>query len=197
MNVLLDTLKSVMNMPYEYAWSYLTSISLTEIFALIKIYFLVMNGHHCCATFKNTTTPVHPFPKDQEVHILHQICMQRVFFLFQNFISELTRYENQRVLLSRLPKNNDLWFYLFPVSGIECPVCTNVPGSGASKCDSGKVPKVTCPDGLDQCITLKGKMTVLTSTQDFEQKNCSNNASCDSASDYNGKNVTAKNFNPP
>ena len=35
MNVLLDTLKSVMNMPYEYAWSYLTLISLTEIFALI------------------------------------------------------------------------------------------------------------------------------------------------------------------
>ncbi|CAH3156261.1 unnamed protein product, partial [Porites lobata] len=72
------------------------------------------------------------------------------------------------------------------VSGIECPVCTNVNGSGASKCDSGKVPKVTCPDGLDQCITLKGKMTVLESTQDFEQKNCSDNASCDSASDYNG-----------
>ena len=40
-------------------------------------------------------------------------------------------------------------------------------------------------------------MTVLESTQDFEQKNCSDNASCDSASDYNGKNVTAKNFNPP
>ena len=76
-------------------------------------------------------------------------------------------------------------------------MCTNVPGSGASKCDSGKVPKVTCPNGLDQCITLKGKMTVLESTQDFEQKNCSDNASCDSASDYNGKNVTAKNFNPP
>ena len=94
-------------------------------------------------------------------------------------------------------KNNDLWFYLFPVSGIECPVCTNVNGSGASKCDSGKVPTVTCPDGLDHCITLKGKMTVLKLTQDFEQKNCSNNASCDSASDYNGKNVTAKNFNPP
>ena len=91
-------------------------------------------------------------------------------------------------------KNNDPRFYLFPVSGIECPVCTNVNGSGASKCDSGKVPKVTCPDGLDHCITLKGKMTVLTSTQDFEQKNCSNNASCDSASDYNGKNVTAKNL---
>ena len=71
MNVLLDTLKSVMNMPYEYAWSYLTLISLTEIFALIKIYFLVMNRHHCCATSKNTTTPVPPFPKDQEVHILH------------------------------------------------------------------------------------------------------------------------------
>ena len=77
------------------------------------------------------------------------------------------------------------------MSGIECPVCTNVNGSGASKCDSGKVPKVTCPDGLDHCITLKGKMTVLTSTQDFEQKNCSNNASCDSASDYNGKNVNS------
>ena len=56
-------------------------------------------------------------------------------------------------------------------------MCTNVPGSGAGKCDSGKVPKVTCPDGLDQCITLKGKMTVLESTQDFEQKNCSDNAS--------------------
>ena len=62
---------------------------------------------------------------------------------------------------------------------------------------ANKVPKVTCPDGLDHCITLKGKMTVLESTQDFEQKNCSDNASCDSASDYNGKNVTAKNFNPP
>ena len=71
MNVLLHTLKFVMNMPYEYAWSYLTLISLTEIFALIKIYFLVMNRHHCCATSKNTTTPVPPFPKDQEVLILH------------------------------------------------------------------------------------------------------------------------------
>ena len=40
-------------------------------------------------------------------------------------------------------------------------------------------------------------MMVLESTQDFEQKNCSDNASCDSASDYNGKNVTAKNFIPP
>ena len=40
-------------------------------------------------------------------------------------------------------------------------------------------------------------MTVRTLTQDFEQKNCSNNVLCDSASDYNGKNVTAKNFPPP
>ena len=53
------------------SWSYLTLILLTEIFALIKIYFLVMNGHHCYTTFKNTITPVPTFPKDQEVHILH------------------------------------------------------------------------------------------------------------------------------
>ena len=161
------------------------------------MYFLVMNGHRCCATFENTTTPVPPFPKDQEVHILHQIHKQRDFSLFWHFISELTHYENQRVPLSRLPKNNDPRFYLFPVSGIECPVCTNVPGLRAGKCDSGKVPNVTCPDGLDQCISLKGKMTLFTLTLDIELKNCSNNLLCDSASDYNGKNVTAKNLPPP
>ncbi|KAM7430821.1 hypothetical protein ABFA07_018513 [Porites harrisoni] len=71
------------------------------------------------------------------------------------------------------------------VSGIECPVCTNVPGLRAGKCDSGKVPSVTCPDGLDQCMSLKGKMTLLTLTLDIELKNCSNNLLCDSASDYN------------
>ena len=76
-------------------------------------------------------------------------------------------------------------------------MCTNVPGLRAGKCDSGKVPNVTCPDGLDQCMSLKGKMTVLTLTLDMELKNCSNNLLCDSASDYNGKNVTAKNLPPP
>ncbi|KAM7430822.1 hypothetical protein ABFA07_018514 [Porites harrisoni] len=76
--------------------------------------------------------------------------------------------------------------FSFPVSGIECPVCTNVPGIGAGKCDSGKVPKVTCPDGWNQCMSLKGKMTVLGITQSIELKNCSNNIWCDSASDYNG-----------
>ena len=78
--------------------------------------------------------------------------------------------------------------FLFPVSSIECPVCTNVPGLGAGKCDTGKVPKVTCPDGWNQCMSLKGKMTVLGFTQGIELKNCSNNIWCDSASDYNGKN---------
>ena len=73
-------------------------------------------------------------------------------------------------------------------------MCTNVPGLGAGKCDSGKVPKVTCADGLDQCMSLKGKMTVLTLTQHIELKNCSSNVLCDSASDYNGKNVTTKNL---
>ena len=72
MKVLLDT--KIRN---EYArnWNiflaFLTLILLTGIFALINMYFLVMNGHRCCATFENTTTPVPPFPKDQEVHILH------------------------------------------------------------------------------------------------------------------------------
>ena len=70
MKVLLD--KKIRN---EYArnwnisWPFLTLILLTEIFALINMYFLVMNGHQ--ATFENTTTLVPPFLKDQEVHILH------------------------------------------------------------------------------------------------------------------------------
>ena len=67
-------------------------------------------------------------------------------------------------------------------------MCTNVPGLGAGKCDSGKVPTVNCSDGLDQCMSLKGKMTLLTLTLDIELKNCSNNLLCDSASDYNGTN---------
>ena len=100
------------------------------------------------------------------------------FFLFLYFIS---------VLLSQLPKNNDAWFYLFPVSGIECPMCSNVPGSGAGTCDSGKVPKVNCSDGLDVCVGLKGKMTVLGFTQSIELKNCSNSDFCYPFSDFNGK----------
>ena len=44
-------------------------------------------------------------------------------------------------------------------------------------------------------MSLKGTYeTVLTLTQNIELKNCSNNVLCDSASDYNGKNVTAKNL---
>ena len=78
-------------------------------------------------------------------------------------------------------------FFLFPVSGIECPMCTNVPGLGAGKCNGGKVPKVTCTDGLNRCMSLKGKMTFPDFTQ-IELKNCSNNVLCDSASDFNGKN---------
>ena len=39
-------------------------------------------------------------------------------------------------------------------------------------------------------MSVKGKMTVLGFTQSIELKNCSNNVLCDSASDYNGKNVT-------
>ena len=81
------------------------------------------------------------------------------------------------------------------MSGIECPVCTNVPGLGAGNCDSGKVPKVTCADGLNQCMSLKGKMTVLSFTQSIELKNCSNNVLCGTASDYNGKN--SKESPPP
>ena len=84
--------------------------------------------------------------------------------------------------------------FLILVSGIECPVCTNVPGLGAGKCDSGKVPKITCPDGLNQCMSLKGKLTVLGFTQSIDLKNCSNNVLCDSASDFNGKN--SKEFAP-
>ena len=80
------------------------------------------------------------------------------------------------------------------MSGIECPLCTNVPGLGAGKCDSGKVPEVTCPDGLNKCMSLKGTMTVLGFTQSIALKNCSNNVLCDSASDYNGKN--SKEFAP-
>ena len=85
-------------------------------------------------------------------------------------------------------------FFLFPVSGIECPMCTNVPGLGAGKCDSGKVPTVNCSDGLDQCMSLKGKMMFPGFTQSIELKNCSNNVLCDSASDFNGKN--SKEFPP-
>ncbi|XP_073229464.1 uncharacterized protein [Porites lutea] len=71
------------------------------------------------------------------------------------------------------------------VSGIECPVCTNVPGLGAGSCDSGKVANVTCPDGLNQCMSLKGKLMSPDSTRDIKLKNCSNKVLCDSASDYN------------
>ena len=67
-------------------------------------------------------------------------------------------------------------------------MCTNLPGFGAGKCDSGKVPEVTCPEIMNQCMSVKGKMTVLGFTQSIELKNCSNNVLCDSASDYNGKN---------
>ena len=67
-------------------------------------------------------------------------------------------------------------------------MCNNVPGLGAGKCDSGKVPTVNCSDGLDQCMSLKGKMMFPGFTQSIELKNCSNNVLCDSASDYNGTN---------
>ena len=67
-------------------------------------------------------------------------------------------------------------------------MCTNVPGLGAGKCDSGKFPTVNCSDGLDQCMSLKGKMMFPGFTQSIELKNCSNNVLCDSASDFNGKN---------
>ena len=67
-------------------------------------------------------------------------------------------------------------------------MCTNIPGLGAGNCDSGKVANVTCPDGLNQCMSLKGKMTVLSFTKSIDLKNCSNNVLCDSASDFNGKN---------
>ena len=73
-------------------------------------------------------------------------------------------------------------------------MCTNVPGLGAGKCNGGKVPKVTCTDGLNRCMSLKGKMTFPDFTQ-IELKNCSNNVLCDSASDFNGKN--SKEFPPP
>ena len=85
-----------------------------------------------------------------------------------------------------------LLFYLFPVSGTECPMCTNVPGLGAGKCDSGKVPKVNCSDGLDLCMSLKGKMTFPNFTQSIELKNCSNDVLCDSASDFNGTNSSVR-----
>ena len=71
-------------------------------------------------------------------------------------------------------------------------MCTNVLGLGAGNCDSGKVANVTCPDGLNQCMSLKGKMMVPGFTQDIKLKNCSNNVLCDSASDFNGKNITAR-----
>ena len=67
-------------------------------------------------------------------------------------------------------------------------MCTNIPGLGAGKCNGGKVPKVTCTDGLNRCMSLKGKMTFRDFTQKIELKNCSNNVLCDSASDFNGKN---------
>ena len=92
-------------------------------------------------------------------------------------------------------KKNDPQFYLIPVSGIECPVCTNVPRLGADECDSGNVPSVTCPDGLNQCMSLKGKVALPSFTQNIELKNCSNNVLCDPASNFNGKN--SKEFAPP
>ena len=67
-------------------------------------------------------------------------------------------------------------------------MCTNVPGLGAGKCDSGKVPTVNCSDGLDQCMSLKAKMGFPGFSQSIELKNCSNNVLCDSASDHNGTN---------
>ena len=75
-------------------------------------------------------------------------------------------------------------------------MCTNVPGLGAGKCDSGKVPTVNCSDGLDLCMSLKGKMTVLGFTQSIELRNCSINVLCDSASDYNGTNSNEFSRNP-
>ena len=78
------------------------------------------------------------------------------------------------------------------MSGIECPMCTNVPGLGGGKCDSGKVPKVNCSDGLDLCMSLKGKMTFPNFTQSIELKNCSNDVLCDSASDFNGTNSSVR-----
>ena len=141
-----------------------------------------MNGHHNVVLPSKTLRHQSLlFPKTRKYtsYIRYISNESFSFFLFLNFIS---------VLLSQLPENNDPRFYLFPVSGIECPMCTNVPGLGAGKCDSGKVPKVTCPDGLNQCMSLKGKMTVLGFTQSIELKNCSNNVLCHPASDFNGKN---------
>ena len=166
----------------------------------MKIYFLVMNGHHCTVLLPSKTlrSQSHFSQRPGSTHLTLATSNESFFFfLFLYFISELTHYENQRVLLSRLPKNTDPRFYLFTVSGIECPVCTNVPGLGAGNCDSGKVANVTCPDGLNQCMSLKGKMMLPGFTKDIKLKNCSNNVLCDSASDYNGKNITATNLPPP
>ena len=67
-------------------------------------------------------------------------------------------------------------------------MCANVPGLGASKCDSDEVLRVTCPVGLNQCMSMIGELTVFTLTLDVELKNCSNSDLCDPASDYYGKN---------
>ena len=76
-------------------------------------------------------------------------------------------------------------------------MCTNVPGLGAGKCDSGKVPTVNCSDGLDQCMSLKGKMGFPGFTQSIELKNCSNDVLCDSASEHNGTNRNEFSRLPP
>ena len=151
----------------------------------MKIYFLVMNGHHCTVVLPSKTLrPQSHF--SQRPGSTHLTLDTQATSLFPFSLSCITT-----------AKNTDPRFYLFPVSVIECPVCTNVPGLGAGKCDSGKVANVTCPDGLNQCMSLKGKMTVLGITQSIELKNCSNNVLCDSASDFNGKNITATNLPPP
>ena len=67
-------------------------------------------------------------------------------------------------------------------------MCINVPGLGASKCNSDELLRVTCSVGLDYCMSLIGEMAFRGYTQYIELKNCSNSVLCDPASDYNGKN---------
>ena len=61
-----------------------------------------------------------PFPKTRKYtsYIRYISNESFSFFLFLYFISELTHYKNQRVLLSRLPKNNDPRFLILLISRV-------------------------------------------------------------------------------
>lgn len=63
---------------------------------------------------------------------------------------------------------------------LECYTCTNSPGfSGVSTCDSNEVTKRTCTALEDRCMTVTYNLTLLSTSQIIELKNCSSSLACD------------------